>query len=290
MTDARVGFVGLGQMGAAIAAHLVDRPGGLVVHDVRPEATESLAAAGATVARDIGALADQVDIVSVMVLDDDQVRSVVEEALATTRAGTVIAIHSTIRPDTAIGLAAQATAVGVDVLDAPVSGGVVGATGGRLAVMVGGERAAYERCRDVFRCWAELVVHVGPVGAGTRAKLARNLVGFVGYCAAAEAQRLAEAAGLDLRKLGAVVRHTDAVTGGPGSIMLRDTTAAMATDDPLYDVLAHTRVLGEKDLALALDLGDELGVDLPFARLALDRFAAGLGLTPTDSGPDPVEA
>jgi 3-hydroxyisobutyrate dehydrogenase-like beta-hydroxyacid dehydrogenase len=144
--------------------------------------------------------------------------------------------------------------------------------------MVGGDGAAYERCREPFSRWAALVQHVGPVGTGTRAKLARNLLGFVGYAAAAEAQRLAEAAGVDLRKLGDVVRHTDAVTGGPGSIILRDTTAPLAPDDWLHGVFTHTRRLGEKDLSLALELGAGLGVDLPFARLALDRLAAGLGL------------
>lgn len=278
-----LGFVGLGQMGALIAGHLVGWPGGLVVHDVRPEATERLAEDGATVTSSVGELASEADIVSVMVLDDDQVRSVVDDLLAAAQPGTVIAIHSTVRPRTAVELADRAAGSGVAVLDAPVSGGVVGATTARLAVMVGGDRAAYERCREAFRRWAELVLHVGPVGAGTRAKLARNLVGFVGYCAAAEAQRLAESAGIDLRRLGAVVRHTDAVTGGPGSIMLRDTTAPLAADDPLYTVFTHTRLLGEKDLALALALGAELGVDLPFARLALEQFATGLGLAPEEA-------
>lgn len=273
-----VGFVGLGQMGAAMAGHLVDWPGGLLVHDVRPEACTPFAERGAAVARSVADLAAQADLLSVMVLDDEQVRAVVDEALATARPGTVLALHSTIRPQTAVELAQRARESEVDVVDAPVSGGVMGASTGRLAVMVGGDRTAYERCKEPFRRWAELVVHVGPVGAGTRAKLARNLIGFVGYCAAAEAQRLAEAAGVDLRKLGAVVRHTDAVTGGAGSIMLRATTAPLGADDPLYDVLAHTRTLGEKDLGLALDLGAELGVELPFTRLALDRFAAGLGL------------
>ncbi len=278
MSAPAVGFVGLGQMGALIAGHLVGWPGGLVVYDVRPQACAPLAGQGARVAGSVAELAATADVVSVMVLDDTQVRSVVDELLTVGRPGSVVAVHSTIRPQTAVELAGQAADRGVDVLDAPVSGGVAGATRGRLAVMVGGDRAAYERCREVFACWAQLVVHVGPAGAGTRTKLARNLVGYVGYCAAAEAQRLAEATGVDLGKLGAVVRHTDAVTGGPGSIMLRDTTAPLSADDPLYGIFRHTRLLGEKDLALALDLGAELGVDLPFTRLALERFAAGLGL------------
>jgi 3-hydroxyisobutyrate dehydrogenase-like beta-hydroxyacid dehydrogenase len=282
MTAPQVGFVGLGQMGAAMAMHLADWPGGLVVHDVRADSHAPFVDRGARAATSVAELAADCDFVSVMVRDDDQVRSVVDEVLATARAGAVVAVHSTIRPHTAVDVAERARRTGVDLLDAPVSGGTVGAATGRLAVMVGGDRSAYERCRDVLRCWAEVVMHLGPVGAGTRAKLARNLVGFVGYCAAAEAQRLAEAAGIDLRKLGAIVRHTDAVTGGSGAIMLRETTAPLAGDDPLYDVLTHARELGEKDLALALEVGADLHVDLPFTRLALDRLAAGLGLVPEE--------
>jgi 3-hydroxyisobutyrate dehydrogenase-like beta-hydroxyacid dehydrogenase len=100
----------------------------------------------------------------------------------------------------------------------------------------------------------------------------------VAFSAAAEAQRVAEAAGVSLRKLGRVVRHSDAITGGPGSIMIRATTAPLPPGDDLYDMLSHVRALGEKDLTLVLELADELGVDTPFARLALERFAAGLGL------------
>jgi len=278
MTAPTVGFVGLGQMGSLIAGHLVDQQGGLVVHDIRAEATDALAERGATVATSLGELAATGDVISVMVLDDAQVVDVVEGLLTTARPGTAIAIPSTIRPETAIACADRAAAVGVDVLDAPVSGGPAGAAAGRLAVMVGGERAAYERCQDVFRSWAELVMHFGPVGAGTRAKIARNLIGFVSYCAAAEAQRLAESAGVDLGKLGAVVRHTDAITGGPGAVMVRTTTAPLAADDPLREIFTHARALGEKDLSLAIELGDALDVDVPFARLALDRLGPGLGL------------
>ena len=124
----------------------------------------------------------------------------------------------------------------------------MGAHEGTLAAMVGGEREAYERAKPVFARWATLVVHMGPVGAGTRTKLARNLMHFIAYTGAGEAQRLAEAAGLDLRKLARVVRHSDAVTGGPGAIMVRDTTAPMAPDDGLFEIFTHTRELGEKDL------------------------------------------
>ncbi|MEQ1788665.1 MAG: NAD(P)-dependent oxidoreductase, partial [Acidimicrobiales bacterium] len=278
-----VGFIGLGQIGAPMAARLAAWPGGLHVFDLRPEAADALVEQGATRAESAAALGTTCDLVSVMVLDDDQVRTVVAELLTTARPETIIAVHSTIRAETAEELATLAAATGVHVLDVPVSGGFMGAHEGTLAAMVGGERDAYERAKPVFACWASLSVHMGPAGAGTRTKLARNLMHFVAYTGASEAQRLAEAAGLDLLKLARVVRHSDAVTGGPGAIMLRATTAPLAPDDDWFEILSHTRTLGDKDLTLALELADHLGLDLPLARQALRDFGPGLGLPAADA-------
>jgi len=278
-----VGFIGLGQIGAPMARRLLDHSEGLVVYDVRPDAAAPFADGGARVADGIADVAREADVVSIMVRTDEQVREVVAELVPAARAGTVLAIHSTIRAGTAEELANDAAEHDVVVVDAPVVGGFMGATNGTLAVLAGGPADAVERCRELFSRWAELIVRFGPVGSGTRAKLARNLLQFAAYSAAAEAQRLAEAAGVDLLELGKVVRHSDKVTGGPGAIMIRPTTARLDATDPLYDILAHTRDLGEKDLSLALELGRELGVELPFAELARDRFARGLGLEPGSS-------
>jgi 3-hydroxyisobutyrate dehydrogenase-like beta-hydroxyacid dehydrogenase len=281
-----VGFIGLGQMGRPMAARLAEWPGGLIVSDARPQAMAPLAEAGARVAGSVAEVATAAGLISVMVRDDDQVREVaraVAAAVAAGRPGVILAIHSTIGPGTAADLAAELEPAGVEVVDAPVSGGFMGAHDGRLAVMVGGSRDAYERCREPFGCFADLIMHMGPAGAGTRAKLARNLLHFASFTAAAEAQRLAEAAGIDLRKLGRIVRHSDQVTGGAGSIMLRRTTAPLDPDDPLREILEHTRALGEKDLSLALDLGAQLGVDLPMGAFALGHFGAGLGLPPREA-------
>jgi hypothetical protein len=98
------------------------------------------------------------------------------------------------------------------------------------------------------------------------------------FAAACEAMRLAERSGLDLQALGRVVRHTDALTTGPGAIMIRDNTHEIDPGHWLYDTFIHTRGLGEKDLNLALALGDSLDVDLPLARIALRNLAAGLGV------------
>ncbi len=282
MTVGAVGFVGLGQIGAPMAGRLVDWPGGLIVYDLRPEAARPLVEQGAILAASVRELGAQCEVISIMVLNDEQVREVVADLLATVRPGTVVAVHSTIRPETAEELAVTAAAHDVNLLDVPVSGGFIGAHEGTLAAMVGGERAAFEIAKDVFAKWASVVVHMGPAGAGTRTKLARNLLHFIAFTGAGEAQRLAEAAGLDLRKLARVVRHSDSVTGGPGAIMLRDTTAQLHPGDDWFEVLSHTRDLGEKDLALALDLADALGVDLPLARLARRDFAASLGVPHPD--------
>ncbi|WP_024794871.1 NAD(P)-dependent oxidoreductase [Tomitella biformata] len=277
----RVGYIGLGNMGAPMAKRLLDWPGGLIVCDARAEATEPFTRKGAAVAATPAELARQAQVISVTVLDDDQVREVVagpDGILETAGPGTVIAVHSTISDATAVELAALCERQGVGLVDAPVSGGAGGAHKGSLAVMVGGDEAAFQAVAGPFGCWSDLVVHAGPVGAGTRMKLARNLLHFVAFTATTEAQRLAEAAGLDITELGKVVRHSDAITGGPGAIMLRESTAALAEDDNWYPILRHVRELGEKDLTLALGLGDRLGVDLPLARLALGGLGAGLGV------------
>ncbi|EHR53667.1 beta-hydroxyacid dehydrogenase, 3-hydroxyisobutyrate dehydrogenase [Saccharomonospora marina XMU15] len=276
-----VGFIGLGQMGAPMARRLLDWPGGLVVYDSRKEAMLPFTERGSKAAGSAGEVARSAEVISIMVLDDEQVEQLVtgpQGLLATAAPGTVIAVHSTISDTTAQRLAEAAAGTGVEIVDAPVTGGAAGAAQGRLATMVGASEAAFARCEEPFRRWAELVVHTGGPGSGTRAKLARNLLHFVAFTAAAEAQRLAEAAGIDLVELGKVVRHSDAVTGGPGAIMLRSTTVALAPGDDWYPILTHVRDLGEKDLRLALDLGTRLGVELPLAGYALQHFAEGLGV------------
>lgn len=279
--DPRLGYIGLGNMGAPMARRLTDWPGGLVVCDARTTATEKFAAAGTSVAATPADVAAEASVISVTVLDDAQVRAVIggpDGILRTARAGTVVAVHSTIADTTAIELAELCRESGVDLVDAPVSGGAPGAKQGRLAVMVGGSDEAFAAVSGPFGRWADLVVHAGPVGAGTRMKLARNLLHFVAFAATAEAARLAESSGLDIRRLGEVVRHSDAVTGGPGAIMWRETTAQIAPDDPWLPIMSHVRDLGEKDLDLAIALGARLGVELPLARLGVEHLAEGLGL------------
>jgi 3-hydroxyisobutyrate dehydrogenase-like beta-hydroxyacid dehydrogenase len=101
---------------------------------------------------------------------------------------------------------------------------------------------------------------------------------FIGFAASCEAMKLAEQAGLDLQQLGRVVRHTDIQSGGPGAVVVRENMDTLEPDNFLYAPMAHARDLGEKDLSLALALGESVGVDLPLAEIALKNLAAGLGV------------
>jgi 3-hydroxyisobutyrate dehydrogenase len=270
----RVGFIGLGNIGTPMALRLAaDDDIALTVYDVAREPMADLAAVGAGVAESVVELAGVVDVVCVMVRDDDQVRSVASQVL-TSGASPVLVVHSTVAPSTP----GELEALGVRVLDAPVSGGPMGAADGTLAIMVGGDEATYAVAEPVLTRMGSKVVHAGPLGAGTRMKLARNLVHFVAFTAVTEAQRLAEAGGLDLVALGEVVRHTDRITGGPGAIMYRDTTAKLDPDEFWHSVFDHVRALGEKDLSFAIELAGTLGVDVPLARVARENLAKGLGL------------
>ncbi len=278
----KLGYIGLGNQGKPMAVRLSDWPGGLVVFDVRPEAMTSFGERGVECAKDIAQVAEA-DVISVTVLNDDQVRDVVGQIAEHAKPGTVIAIHSTIGHKTALQLAEQLQQKGIHVVDAPVSGGDRAAKNGELAVMVGASDEAFALVQEPFSRWASLIVHAGGPGAGTRMKLARNMLHFISFTAACEALKLADAAGINLQDLGNVVRHSDAQSGGAGMVMWRDDAKPLAQDHFLYAPFRHTSALGEKDLGLALALGEELGVDLPLAEYALRNLAEGLGVPSPNS-------
>ena len=276
----KLGYIGLGKMGAPMAHRLVDWPGGLIVFDIRAEAMTPFAEKGAQLADSVVDVAEA-DIISVTVLDDEQVREVVGALVPKAKPGTVVAIHSTISDTTAVQLANELEPQGIHIVDAPVSGGGRAAKKGELATMVGATEEAFAIVQGPFSQWASLVIHAGQPGAGTRMKLARNMLHYISFAAACEASKLAENCGLNLQDLGQVVRHTDAITGGAGSILYRDDTKPIPSDSFLYQPFLHARILGEKDLSLALGLGQTVSVELPLAAVALEQLADGLGVPHT---------
>ncbi|HSO95734.1 MAG TPA: NAD(P)-dependent oxidoreductase, partial [Acidimicrobiia bacterium] len=167
----RVACVGLGNMGAPMARNLVRAGHELTVFDVRPDALAPLTELGARPCSSAGEAAAAVDVVCVTVLDGAQADDAVtgpDGVFATAAPDTVVAIHSTVHPATIHRIAEQAPP-GVEVLDAPVSGGVQGARAATLCVMVGGPPAAFERAQPVFTALGDLVLHLGDRGAGLAA-------------------------------------------------------------------------------------------------------------------------
>ncbi len=209
-------------------------------------------------------------MVGIAVLDGPQVEAVTVGAdgvLAGVSSGAVVAVHSTVHPQTVATVAARAPG-GVAVLDAPISGGVKGARAGTLCVMVGGPPDAFERARPVLDAVGDLVLRVGSLGAGLAAKLARNLIGYVSMLGAQEGRALADAAGIDPATFAAILDHTGAL-----SPMMRDLLSSPG-GDPVYSAnLGPLIDLAAKDLRVTLALGDDLDVELPGTAVTLEHVA-----------------
>ncbi len=277
-----VGVIGLGDIGRGVADAVVRAGLDLGVCDLKAEATapfESIARVAATPA----SLGSMSDVVVVAVVDDRQVIAVLdgaEGALAGMAGGSAVVILSTVAPSTVGAMAEKAAARGIDVVDCGVSGGPAAAASGSLVAMVGGEAAVIERVRPVLDAFSSLVVHMGPLGAGLKAKLARNLVQYGSWLAAYEAQVLAEAAGIELAKLAEVIRESDKLIGGASRLMFRDTAAPMPPDTPpvIVDAMTAGAALAHKDLRAAMELGRSLEVELPLAAMVDVRCDAVFGL------------
>jgi len=257
----------------------------LSVCAVRAEATAPYSAA-AHVAASPRELAGHSDVVLVAVLNDEQVRSVLEGedgVFAGARDGTTVVVVSTITAETVTAMRDAGTRHGVTVVDCGVSGGQAGADNGELVCMVGGTAEEVDRVRPLLDVFSSLVLHMGPPGAGLSAKLARNVVQYGSWLAAQEAQELAEAAGVDLIKLGEAIRESDRVIGGAARLMFRPTAEPWPadTDANVLTFLRDKASLAHKDLAAARALGDELGVATPVAALSDARCERIFGL------PDP---
>jgi 2-hydroxy-3-oxopropionate reductase len=249
----KVGFIGLGEQGQPMAVNLAQSAGfELAVHDLREEPIDELVALGARKANSPREVAAASDIIEVIVVDDAQVEAVVlgdDGIAAGARSGSVIAIHSTIRPATVRKVATACASRGIGVIDAPVSGGARGAQTHTMCYMVGGDRELVDRCRPIFETSGKSIFHLGPLGAGMIAKLAHQVIICLNVLAAGEGMLLAKKAGLDLAMMQEVVR-----AGGASS--------RIADNWVKHQPSASAGKLWRKDLMLALECADELGLDL----------------------------
>jgi 3-hydroxyisobutyrate dehydrogenase len=265
------GVVGLGEIGGGIAGNLMKAGVALSVCDIREEAADPYRE-GARVAGSPKEVAGACEVVFVAVLNDAQVRTVLEGedgVFAGAADGTTVVVVSTITTETVAEMRKAGATHGVTVVDCGVSGGTQGAADGQLVCMVGGSEDEVDRIRPVLNVFSRSVLHMGPPGTGLSAKLARNVVQYGAWLAAQEAQELAEAAGVDVLKLGEAIRESDQVIGGSARLILRPTAEPWPADADkgLLTFLRDKALMAHKDLDAARALGDELGVAMPVAAL-----------------------
>jgi 3-hydroxyisobutyrate dehydrogenase len=278
----RAGFVGLGSIGKPMARRLVEAGHVTTVYDLIAAPVDELVAAGAHRGDSLRAVAAAADVVGVCVRDDADVRAVVlgdDGLLAGAASGLVIAIHSTILPDTVRAVAAAVAGRGVRVVDACVSGGSTGAERGTLVYMVGGDAADVERCRPLFASSGQTVVHTGPLGTGAATKLCNNLMTYLGFLAAFEATTLARSAGLSEAALHAVTRANGNLTDQMLAFLTLHRVPAAQRTDPGFQRLLHGfTTLAEKDLAATLAFARTHGVALPGTGVCQQLMARVYGL------------
>ncbi|MEU9269091.1 NAD(P)-dependent oxidoreductase [Streptomyces sp. NPDC048251] len=268
----RVGFIGLGSQGGPMARRIAGAGIPTTLWARRPEALKAFRDTGAATAPSPAELAAVSDLVCVCVLDDAAVDEVVtgpDGVLGGLAEGGVIAVHSTVHPDTVRRLADRAAEHGVTVLDAPVSGGGPAAEEGRLLVMLGGDADVTERCRRVFETHGSPVVHLGPVGAGQRAKLINNLLLTANMGVAESAFALARELGVDQALLTVVLEHGSGRSFGTRMVRKPEFT--------LRTLGAHTGALLRKDVRLVADLAKDAGARTGTVLDAADAALRSMG-------------
>jgi 3-hydroxyisobutyrate dehydrogenase len=287
----RAGVIGLGKIGTPMARRVLDEGFPLAVRDRRPEAMQPLVADGARACTSAAEVARRSDVICVVVLDDEQVEQVLlgpQGIVEGAASDLVVCVSSTVRESTVFRLADEARPRGVIVIDAGVAGGFERAATGELVTTVGGSGAAFDRVQPVLQAFSKEVIHAGPLGAGMRLKLIKNLISYLAMIAGHEGMLLAEAAGIEAAVVRHVVEQTELVDQFFHAALGRSSSQRLAPDAAAEE-LAHALHFAEvarKDMLAIEDLGRQVGVDLPYARTA--RANAGrLFRTPdAPDGPD----
>ncbi|GAB4519260.1 MAG: 2-hydroxy-3-oxopropionate reductase [Anaerolineae bacterium] len=264
-----VGFIGLGIMGKPMALNVLKAGFPLVVHNRSRGPVEELVAAGARDGGSPKGVAEQAEIILMCLPDSPDVQAVVEgpngvfEGISP---GKVIVDMSTISPVVARDLAAKAEKLGAEMLDAPVSGGDIGARQGTLSIMVGGKPEVFERVLPVFQAMGKNIVRIGDAGAGQVAKACNQIVVALTIEAISEAMVLAAKAGVD------PARVREALLGGFAQSRILDVHGQRFLDrnfKPGFKARLH-----EKDLKIAMETGRTYGVPLPVTGLVHEMYTS----------------
>jgi 3-hydroxyisobutyrate dehydrogenase-like beta-hydroxyacid dehydrogenase len=255
-----VGYLGVGEIGEVIAGNALAAGFDLMVYDLRSEPLERLRARGAKIASSARALGAHAEILECSIAGDERIERALFDpngAVEGLRSGSVIALHSTMNPDTVRRIAERARPRGVAVIDAAVSGGRQGAQARSLTYMLGGDPAAIARCRPVFASSGSRFYELGPTGAGASAKLAQQVMTVMNLVGVSESLRLARAAGLNLDAFLDMVH--DSTGASHAASHWRDRWAGLpqAHADGLFDGLIP-----------ALEMARAAGVAIPLTALA----------------------
>jgi len=264
-----IGFIGLGIMGKPMARNLMKAGHPLVVYNRTASKAQELVSAGATQVDSAREVAEHAEVIIIMVADSPEVEQVIlgpRGVLETVRAGSVVIDMSSISPVVTKKIAAQLAEKSVAMLDAPVSGGEIGAVQGTLSIMVGGEEAVFEEVKPVLEKMGKSVVRVGEIGAGGFTKLSNQIIVAAALQAIAEAMVLAQKAGVDIQRV------YEAIKGGMAGGRTLDMKIPLLVQhrfEPGFKMDLHI-----KDLKNALLAGQSLGVALPATGLIHELFTA----------------
>ena len=269
----RVGFIGLGTMGAGMAANLARAGHELVVHDARREAAEPFLSNRAVWADSPKAVGEAADVVFLSLPGPPEVAAVAAGAdglVEGLRPGGTVFDLSTNSPTAMRDLHAAFAERGFHLLDAPVSGGPAGASSGKLAIWVGGERERFDACKPLLDAMGDQAAYIGPIGAGSIAKLVHNCAGYTVQTALAEVFAMGVKAGLEPLALWEAVRQ-----GVLGRRRTFDGLVAQFLPGE-YEPPAFALRLAHKDVSLATALGREFGVPMRVANLTLEEMTEAL--------------
>ncbi len=265
----KIGFIGLGIMGKPMCHNLLKAGYELVVCGRTPATVEELVAAGATSAPTPREVAAQVGLVITMLPNSPEVEQVLlgaDGVIEGAKPGCMVADMSSIAPLVSRTIAARLAENGIELLDAPVSGGQPKAIEGTLSVMVGGKQEVFDQCEPVFKAMAASVVRVGDIGAGNVTKLANQIVVALNIAALSEAMVLAAKAGVEPELVFQAIR------GGLAGSTVMDAKAPLMLDrkfNPGFRINLHI-----KDLANALETSHEVGAPLPLTASVMEILQA----------------
>tara|TARA_R110002072_G_scaffold51170_5_gene137005 strand:+ start:19542 stop:20417 length:876 start_codon:yes stop_codon:yes gene_type:complete len=271
-----VGYIGLGNIGKPSAMRLIGDTFNAHVYDVYAPAAEELVAAGAVGCTSVADLASTCTHIGICVRDDAQVEDLLEgEAgiFAHANPGTLIAVHSTVTQANLLKWAQKAVQHGLDLIDAPITGGAHRAQDGTLCYMLGGTEEQVQAGTPVFETSAEKIVHAGPLGCGIALKLCNNFIQYTEFVAMVEATRLAEACGLSVD----VLRDVGLSNGVVNEQMFmfasgRNGFAKSSSEEEMDQYFGAMGRLGHKDLECALSTAADKHVVMPTAEFVRDRI------------------